>query len=1170
MNQIVPDAPARAGALDPKRSFIVQAPAGSGKTGLLIQRYLALLANVGSPEEIIAITFTRKAAGEMRQRILEALRIVRDEPGKTPENDHEQKTRELAGKAYARDRASGWDILENPSRLSIGTIDSLCAALTRRMPVQSGFGMLPEIADDAGILYREAAANTVLELESQKDWSGSVEALLRHLDNHIGKVEGLIAEMLSRRDQWLRHVADTADIRVQRENLEAALGRVIGEALERVQKTMPAAIRDHLPDLARFAAENLLSERPASRICLCLAMDSLPGTAPEDLETWTGIAELLLTAEGGFRKGVNKRIGFPPAPVKAEKERYAEKKAAFQALLAEVGQCADFARALDAVRRLPSYCYTEEQWRLVEALFEILKLAVAHLQVVFQEKEAVDFTEISLRAASSLGDGDDPSDLALLLDYRIRHILVDEFQDTSISQFDLFLKLTAGWSPGDGRTFFAVGDPMQSIYSFREAEVGLFLRAWEAGLGPHLPLDRVRLTANFRSDPGIVNWVNRTFPDVFPEESDPSTGAVAYSPAEAVNPDAAVGDAQVRDPKLATEAVRVHPVMGADEKEAAARIAACVREERSRFPEDRLAILVRTRSHLKQILPALRRANIDYRAVEIDSLAERPVISDLVALTLALSHPADRTAWLAILRAPWCGLTLGDLFVLAGEDHEETIFHLLQDSGRREKMTGDGQSRLSRVLPVLADAMSMCGRNAIRCLVERTWTALGGPACASLQDIREAAMYFNFLEKTIGYGILADRGVLEEGVMKLYCPPDTEADGSLEVMTIHKAKGLEFDAVILPGLNRIPRGDAEKLLLWQEVPGDDTDGGGGLLLAPIAETGGDADPTYNYIKGLHKEKNAYETGRLLYVAATRARRRLHLVGSVRRSTANTPVSPDPRSLLRFLWPAVEPVFISASEAENEPDAVADGPADGMGDVGAGDAESEVLPIRRLKKEWSLPRLPPDAILQTPDREPAEESVAKEDRRFGLRFDWAGVVVRMTGTVIHKWLRIICETGVDGWDENRLSAVAGRIRADLAGSGMHPDRLDEAAGHVISALARSVSDEVGRWILSSRESGRCEYPLSGVAHGRVHHVVIDRTFIDENGTRWIIDYKSGIHTGAGLEAFMEQERMRYDDQTALYAALMVRKDPLKAVRRALYFPMFAGWCPWPAESSCNNM
>jgi len=424
-------------------------------------------------------------------------------------------------------------------------------------------------------------------------------------------------------------------------------------------------------------------------------------------------------------------------------------------------------------------------------------------------------------------------------------------------------------------------------------------------------------------------------------------------------------------------------------------------------------------------------------------------------------------------------------------------------------------------------------------------------------------MYFDFLEKTIGYGILADRGLLEDGVMKLYCPPDAQADGRLEVMTIHKAKGLEFDAVILPGLDRIPRGDAEKLLLWQEVPGEDNDGRG-LLLAPIAETGGDADPTYNYIKGLHKEKNAHETGRLLYVAATRARRRLYLVGSVRRSTANTPVTPDPRSLLRFLWPAVASDFTSACEAENEPAGPACLPADGSGD--AGDAEAETIPIRRLKNTWTMPPAPPDAIFHAPDRGPEQERAAEADRRFGLRFDWAGMVVRLTGTVIHKWLRTICETGVDGWDENRLRGVSARIRADLSGSGIDPARLDEAAEHVISGLFRTVSDETGRWILSPRDSGRCEYPLSGVAHGRVHHVVIDRTFIDKDGTRWIIDYKSGVHTGAGLEAFMEQERMRYDDQTALYASLMSRKEPFTAVRRALYFPMFAGWCPWPDEFS----
>ena len=131
--KIIADQEARSRALDPSTSFIVQAPAGSGKTGLLTQRFLVLLASVDAPEEIVAITFTRKAASEMRQRILQALeRAGSDQP---PERDHERRTWKLARHALVRDKALGWQLLDNPARLRIQTIDSLCTALARQMPI---------------------------------------------------------------------------------------------------------------------------------------------------------------------------------------------------------------------------------------------------------------------------------------------------------------------------------------------------------------------------------------------------------------------------------------------------------------------------------------------------------------------------------------------------------------------------------------------------------------------------------------------------------------------------------------------------------------------------------------------------------------------------------------------------------------------------------------------------------------------------------------------------------------------------------------------------------------------------------------------------------------------------------------------------------------------------
>ena len=151
----IPDAAERERALDTRCSFIVQAPAGSGKTELLIQRYLALLAEVESPEEIVAITFTIKAAGEMRARVLERLAAAR--ANRQPGNAHEARTLGLARAAADRDRREGWRLDDNPARLRIQTIDALCAALARQMPVLSTFGALPATVEDASELYREAA-----------------------------------------------------------------------------------------------------------------------------------------------------------------------------------------------------------------------------------------------------------------------------------------------------------------------------------------------------------------------------------------------------------------------------------------------------------------------------------------------------------------------------------------------------------------------------------------------------------------------------------------------------------------------------------------------------------------------------------------------------------------------------------------------------------------------------------------------------------------------------------------------------------------------------------------------------------------------------------------------------------------------------------------------------
>ena len=290
--------------------------------------------------------------------------------------------------------------------------------------------------------------------------------------------------------------------------------------------------------------------------------------------------------------------------------------------------------ALIALQEMPPERYTDYQWEVLEAILRLLPYAAAHLKVVFGERGEADFTEVAQGAVRALGRPEAPTDLLLALDYRVKHILVDEFQDTSISQWELLTLLTSGWTAGDGRTLFLVGDPMQSIYRFREAQVALFLQAREQGLGS-VKLEPITLSTNFRSQKNLIAFFNASFSRILPEEADAASGAVPYSPA-APHPDKKT---------LGGEAATWHALP--DREAEAQRVVELVREAK-----DRTAILVRKRDALADIVPALKAAGIRFRAIEIEHLGEKQVVQDLYALTRALSHLGDRIAWLSHPREP--------------------------------------------------------------------------------------------------------------------------------------------------------------------------------------------------------------------------------------------------------------------------------------------------------------------------------------------------------------------------------------------------------------------------------------------------------------------------------------------------------------------------------------
>src|SRR5579872_6367086 len=230
---MIADSAARARALDVEQSFIVQAPAGSGKTELLIQRFLRLLETVDAPGSVVAITFTKKAAGEMRARVLGALRAAA--AGAEPDSDHQRETYRIALRVLERDRSLKWDLIRNPARLEIQTIDALCASITRRMPWLARFGSMPDITENAKDLYREAARNTLRQVDRGDQ---ALSYLLLHLDNDFNVAEKLLVDMLERREQWLHLTSSRPDFDRVRMALESTLSRIILKHLSHVAKSL--------------------------------------------------------------------------------------------------------------------------------------------------------------------------------------------------------------------------------------------------------------------------------------------------------------------------------------------------------------------------------------------------------------------------------------------------------------------------------------------------------------------------------------------------------------------------------------------------------------------------------------------------------------------------------------------------------------------------------------------------------------------------------------------------------------------------------------------------------------------------------------------------------------------------------------------------------------------
>ncbi len=1100
-------------ALNPALSFIVQAPAGSGKTELLTQRFLILLSTVKQPEEILAITFTKKSAAEMRARVIHALKNAQQAE---PLSEHGKTTWRLAKQVLQQDKKLNWYLLENPNRLRIQTIDSFNSYLTRQLPVLSQFGSSPEITDNAFELYRQAVQEFLAHLEENVAWADAIATLLLHLDNDLNRVQSLLMNMLAKRDQWLPYITLNASDPMLRENLEANLASVLADILTRIQHNIPKQHVAELLHLVRYAALNVERDNPESPIAACVGLEHLPSVEYTDKLYWLAIQELLLTKSGTWRRQINKDIGFYPASSyknAADKNAANEIKARLTDLIQQFSQHDDLQNAFAELASAPDIFYQEEQWQTLEALHHVLRVVVAQLKIVFQQHGKIDYIENSQAALTALGTDDAPTDLTLALDYQIKHILIDEFQDTSNSQYRLLEKMTSGWETHDGRTLFLVGDPMQSIYRFREAEVGLFIRARNHGIG-QIELIPLTLSVNFRSVPGIVNWVNEKFPRVFPTFEDIASGAVSYSASVANKTDAEN-----------SPAVQLHACHEDELFLQANEIINVIKQRKLTAPDETIAILVRSRAHLENIIVALKNAKLPYRAIDIDPLTERPFIQDLMALTRALLHPADRIAWLAVLRAPWCGLTLRDLLYLSGSDAKISLLERLAMTHVIAELSEDGQQRLQRILPILHLKLHERRRTSLRNWIESTWLLLGGPACLLHEtDLADAANYFNLLDNLDIGGDLTNLDLLSTRVERLFAAPNHEADHTLQIMTIHNSKGLEFDTVILPHLERKASNDDKQLMLWMERPR--TEESSDLLLAPVHAIGQDSDRIYEYIKHQQTEKNNFEKCRLLYVAVTRAKKQLHLFFNL-----NEKKKAIAHSLLDKLWPAIQDEMNALSLAAPV-------------HTHSFDTTTE-LAIRRLPIDWQNP-IQENRLAETFAKHKKQQGFLLPDNQ-----------AKQTGTLIHQILQQICLQGAAWWQTQSIALQHVYLRTHLLNLGMLAKDIPFALEQISLAIENTLHDSRGKWILHPHALSAAEFPITTVIDNVATLLIIDRTFVDENNVRWIIDYKSAVDTQNNLAAFLAEQQKEYQEKMWHYYQAMGELDS-REIRVGLYFPLLPAW------------
>jgi ATP-dependent helicase/nuclease subunit A len=861
-----PDASARAFAIDPRNNVVLEASAGTGKTSVLVWRYVNLLKAGVEPGNILAITFTRKAAAEMRERIVRELKA--------------------AASRSEFDKGKWNDMRDRLGEIAISTIDAFSLSLLREFPLEADLDPGFEMADETEVprLIEASLDQSLRIFAGLAKHEPDVALVLAQLG--VSRTRAGLASLLQRRlvawDALNRFLASGP-----RDLTAEIVCRRAATSLQDALRTVPGG-------LSRFLADGPL-EHPRYQM---LARDL--GRFP-DLER-AGDASIralvdrvsahFLTNDGNPRKGggippYNTERDYPAADA-ARRHR----AAVFQIAPHIERVVFAFTRDLNVV--------------LARGIKRMFAISLDQYRKALDERSALDFSDVLQRALDLLRQMDEFSQSRFRLESRYHHVLVDEFQDTSRAQWELVSLLIQSWGEGLGLatqpSIFIVGDRKQSIYRFRDAEVAVLQQAGRYIEGLRIAGDpRRAISRSFRALPELLELVN----ELFSEMSQRGGRADDFTyvetdrfPIDGVRDTArgpVLGLAAAEDPVACAAAVagEIQRILREE----------TIRDRKTGVPRDArpgdIAILFRSRSSHREFEHELEVRGIPTYVYKGLGFFDADEIKDLTALMRYLADPGSDLRAAAFLRSRFVRMSDRGLAQLGTRLAAALIDPRLPDTAAG---LGDEDRRVliyvrARINEWLEQVDHVPPADLIEHLLPATAYAyeLRGPrrlqAWENLKKMRGLVRRI----QNRGYATLTR---IADHIDSLTAGDESnaviEALDAVNLMTVHASKGLEFPVVFVVNLAKGATGPPRPI----RVIADGEGGEPSVSVGPFVSETDEAE----------REREKHETRRLLYVALTRARDRLYLSSVVK----NGVLQPGRGSLGEVLPDSIRHLFSRAA------------------------------------------------------------------------------------------------------------------------------------------------------------------------------------------------------------------------------------------------------------------